>query len=184
MLFPRLCPALPVKFLPLFIAKSNQSKLSSPAVACSVVRFTIRNMSSLPHLPSPHRDFVPYLARNPTSSVAELFGPYNEFQAKLREIYAQFRDDPLIQDPLVNAVPIFDGHEDNLRIRARSLDDEMENQKYIMPLTQRIESLLPSGGVRTIFPATIRSRFHMTKIHCKKNREASLHQRFCPSDAE
>lgn len=88
----------------------------------------------LPKLPAPHKDFIPYLAKHPEKSIAELTAPYNVYEAKLREGFAQYREHDSLQDVHVNAVPIFDGHEDHVRIRSRDMDDEAKNQKFIMPL--------------------------------------------------
>lgn len=98
---------------------------------------------SLPDLPSPHASFIPYLAKNTEKSLPDLLQPYKDFEGKLREGFAQHRDHETLQDRLVNAVPIYTGHEDTLRIRARNLDDEVENQKYIFPL--RTDDRKPHG---------------------------------------
>lgn len=82
---------------------------------------------SLPDLPSAHAAFIPYLEKNADKSIPDLLQPYKEFEAKLRKGFAQHRDHDLLQDRLVNAVPIYAGHEDSLRIQARNLDDEAEN---------------------------------------------------------
>ena len=89
---------------------------------------------NLPDLPSPHTSFITYLAKNVDKPIPDLLQPYKDFEGKLREGFAQHRNHELLQDRLVNAVPIYTGHEDSLRIRARSLDDEVENQKYLFPL--------------------------------------------------
>ena len=88
-------------------------------------------------LPSPHKEFIPYVTKHPHTLVTDLVLPYNNYEAKLREGFAQHRDHALLQDPYVNAVAIFAGNEADLKIRARSLDDEVENQKYIFPLTKK-----------------------------------------------
>ncbi|MCJ1245260.1 hypothetical protein MMC30_002463 [Trapelia coarctata] len=99
---------------------------------------------SLPDLPSPHASFILYLAKNADKPIPDLLQPYKDFEGKLREGFAQHRHHELLQDRLVNAVPIYTGHEDSLRIRARSLDDEGENQKYIFLL--RNEDRKPDGA--------------------------------------
>lgn len=111
---------------------------------------TTMSTFSLPDLPSPHGDFIPYLAKNADKPIPDLLQPYKDFEGKLREGFAQHRDHELLQVRLVNAVPIYTGHEESLRIRARSLDDEVENQKYIFPL--RNEDRKPAGA-----PAVVRS---------------------------
>ena len=88
----------------------------------------------LPSVPASHKDFVKYIGESPRTSIQDFVRPYNDFEAKLREGFAQHRDHQAIQDPNVNAVPIFDGREDLLCIKARSLNNEVENEKFIMPL--------------------------------------------------
>ena len=89
----------------------------------------------LPDVPVPHRDFTAYLAKHPELPLSQLVSPYNEFEGKLREVYAQSPDHPAIQDPHVNIVPVFNGHEDTIRIRARDpASDAVEAEKFIMPL--------------------------------------------------
>ena len=103
-------------------------------------------MASLPKLPATHSHFIPYLKNNPKTPLSALVKPYSDYEAKLREIFAQSRDDPLIQDPKVNVVPVFEGHQQDLCIRARALDDDLENRKYIMPLKDR----KPDGAPGTV----------------------------------
>ena len=90
--------------------------------------------SELPELPARHKDFIPYLAKYPEKPIAELTAPYNAYEAKLREGFAQYREHDSLQGVNVNTVPIFDGYEDHVRIRSRKLDDEANNQRFIMPL--------------------------------------------------
>ncbi|MCJ1478366.1 hypothetical protein MMC13_007046 [Lambiella insularis] len=92
---------------------------------------------NLPDLPSPHETFIPYLAAHPKTPIIDLVQPYKEYESKLREGFAQHREHPQLQDPYVNVVPVFAGHETDLRIRARSLDDDAGNQKYIFPLSSK-----------------------------------------------
>ena len=88
----------------------------------------------LPKLPARHKDFIPYLAKHPEKPIAELTAPYNVYEAKLREGFAQCREHDSLQDVHVNTVPLFDGLEKHVRIRSRNIDDEANNQKFIMPL--------------------------------------------------
>ena len=89
---------------------------------------------AMPKLPVPHREFIRYISDCPRESIKELLQPYNEYEAKLREIFAQHRDDEILQNPQLNAIPIFDGHESLLQIKARQVNDEAANQQFIMPL--------------------------------------------------
>lgn len=66
----------------------------------------------------------------------ELMKPYREFEAKLRELYAQERDNPDLDDPYLNVLPLFTEDTPAIQTRARNLDDETQDEKdkYIMPL--------------------------------------------------
>jgi hypothetical protein len=92
---------------------------------------------ALPKLPGEIGDFVSQLAKNASGSVTEILKPYKKYEAVLRVLYAQDPNNAVLKDQHVNAVPIFAGRESNLKIRARSLESESENQKskYIMPLS-------------------------------------------------
>jgi len=91
----------------------------------------------IPKLPSRSvKDFIPYLSKNPNTPVAKLLEPYKSFEAELRKVYAQQPNHELLEDGTVNLVPIFDGNEHELKIRARSLDSESDDEKakFIMNL--------------------------------------------------
>jgi hypothetical protein len=88
----------------------------------------------LPQVPVEHSRFIDYLAGNESTQLRDLVKPYNEYEAKLREGFAQHRDHPVVEDPLINAVPIFTGSEGTLKIRARDPKQDPENGRYIMPL--------------------------------------------------
>ncbi|MCJ1387608.1 hypothetical protein MMC18_000451 [Xylographa bjoerkii] len=92
---------------------------------------------NLPDLPSPCHDFIPFLAKHPDTSVSDLIRPYKDYDSKVREGFAQHRDHDLLQDPRVNAVPIYAGHADTIKIRARSLDNDVANERYIFPLNSK-----------------------------------------------
>ena len=98
----------------------------------------------LPSVPAPHKDFIPHLSKRPNEPVANILSPYRIFERKLREGFAQHPQHDALKDPHINAIPVFNGHEGQLRIRARSLDDETENGKYIMPLS--LEDRKPHGA--------------------------------------
>lgn len=89
-----------------------------------------------PPLPASIKDFIPYIAKNPESPIRDLLGPFNVHEARLRQLYAQSADDELIKDPLVNTVPLYAGNEHNLKIRARDIGNDDENNKYILPLKE------------------------------------------------
>lgn len=108
--------------------------------------------SQLPKLPVAHDALVNYIAERPDTSLTELLGPYREFEAKLREIYAQERSNPILDDPHLNVLPLFTKDTPAIRVRARNLDDETQDQKdkYIMPLPA--DKRLPNGS-----PAVVES---------------------------
>src|SRR5436190_21888794 len=95
-------------------------------------------MAELPTLPAKHNDFVSYLAKNGQTPMAELLQPYRAYDAKIRELFAQKPDHPTLRNPLVNVVPLFEGHTDDIKIRARNLSSETttEMESYIMPLKE------------------------------------------------
>ena len=88
----------------------------------------------LPMVPVEHADFISYLGQHPETPVPKLLDPFKSYEGKLREIFAQQPKHEALRNPHVNTVPIFTGHQDLLKARARSLDDQSENEKYIMPL--------------------------------------------------
>lgn len=90
----------------------------------------------IPKLPAPIADFIPYLVKNSEKSTGDLVEPYKAFEAELRKVYAQQPSHDVVKDGKVNMVPLFAGHEKDLKIRARAPDTESEEErsKYIMPL--------------------------------------------------
>ena len=98
----------------------------------------------LPLLPARMEDFLPYLASQ--SKVAVALTPYKDYEAKLRKIFSQHRDSAILNDHHINTVPLFAGHEQSIKIRARELDQETdeEKDKYLLPLAASERS--PSGS--------------------------------------
>jgi hypothetical protein len=92
------------------------------------------------------RDFIPYLSKNPNTPIRSLLEPFKAFEGELRKVYAQQPSHEAIKDGTVNLVPIFAGHEHELKIRARSIDNETEDEKsrFIMPLA--VEDRKSSGA--------------------------------------
>ncbi|KAF2273661.1 ankyrin repeat protein [Westerdykella ornata] len=92
--------------------------------------------STLPDVPVKHSDFIPYIASNPQKRLPELLEPFKQYDAKLRQVFAQEPDHPALADNYLNIVPLFDGHQKDVTIRARNLDAETQEEKdrYIMPL--------------------------------------------------
>ncbi|KAF2817234.1 ankyrin repeat protein [Mytilinidion resinicola] len=92
--------------------------------------------TTLPEVPAKHDGFIPFVASHPDKSIVELLEPYKQYDAKLREIYAQEPQHPALANPFVNVVPLFNGHEADLKVRARDLSSESaeEKDRYIMSL--------------------------------------------------
>jgi len=90
----------------------------------------------LPDVPAKHADFIPYIKSHSSTPLIELLEPYKQYDATLREIFAQEPEHSSLSDEHLNVVPVFDGHEQDLRIRARDLESEIdeEKEKYLMPL--------------------------------------------------
>jgi hypothetical protein len=95
--------------------------------------------STLPHVPVKHKDFIPYLVSNFPKPLIELLEPFKQYDAKLREVFAQEPGHLALADPHLNVVPVFNGHEKDVKIHARDLRTESveEKEKYIMPLKSR-----------------------------------------------
>ncbi|CEL11948.1 hypothetical protein ASPCAL15042 [Aspergillus calidoustus] len=108
---------------------------------------------TLPSVPVKHADLVEYLLSHPDEPVRDLFKPYNDYDAVLRQIFAQEPDHPVIADGLLNVVPLYDverGGAADLRIRARNLATESDDvkTKYIMPLSD--EDRRPDGSFAVV----------------------------------
>ncbi|KAH7026489.1 uncharacterized protein B0I36DRAFT_273482 [Microdochium trichocladiopsis] len=94
--------------------------------------------TELPKLPAAHNELANYIASNPDTPLTKLMAPYREFEAHLREVYAQDRSNPLLTDPYLNVLPLFTKDTPNIKTRARNLDAESEEEKgrYIMALPE------------------------------------------------
>ncbi|KAI1826431.1 ankyrin repeat protein [Xylaria intraflava] len=92
--------------------------------------------SELPKLPVAHNELANYIAQRPNTPLVELLEPYRKFEAKLRELYAQDRDNTILDDPFLNVLPLFTEDTPAIQIRARNPDMETQDQKdkYIMSL--------------------------------------------------
>jgi hypothetical protein len=96
-----------------------------------------QSLIEIPKLPTPVKDFIPYLSKNENTPITTLLEPYKAYESALRQVYAQQPDNEAVKDGDVNLVPLFpDGPETNLKIRARSIDTESdeEKSKYLMAL--------------------------------------------------
>lgn len=93
-------------------------------------------VKDLPQLPAAHSELATYLAKNPTTPMATLMEPYRKYEAQLRQVYAQDRNNPVLDDPYLNVLPLFTEHTAEIKTRARNLEAESqeEKEKYIMAL--------------------------------------------------
>lgn len=82
--------------------------------------------------------------------MAEIMEPYRNYEARLREIYAQDRQNPILNDPYLNVVPLFTEDTAKITTRARELSAESEDEKsrYIMPLPA--DKRRPHGSPATV----------------------------------
>ncbi|KAF2109716.1 hypothetical protein BDV96DRAFT_502176 [Lophiotrema nucula] len=93
--------------------------------------------STLPEVPAKHSDFISYINSNPKTSLPELLEPFKQYDAKLREVFAQEPDHPALKDQYLNITPVFvDGQEKDVKIHARDLEAETveEKERYVMTL--------------------------------------------------
>jgi ankyrin repeat protein len=88
--------------------------------------------------------------RQSQQPIVETLEPYKKYDARLRELYAREPGNGALRDPLLNAVPLFDSDGPPLKIRARQLqlESEEEKQKYIMPLQP--DNRKPDGASATV----------------------------------
>lgn len=102
--------------------------------------------STLPDVPFKHSDFISYIEKHPEKPLSEIVEPYKQYDAKIREVFAQEPHHPALADPHLNVVPVFDGHEQSLKIQARNLENETqeEKDKYVMQLDE--SARLPTGS--------------------------------------
>lgn len=104
----------------------------------------------LPELPARHADIVDYIADNPEKPMSDIMDPYRKYEAELRTIFAQHRDDPRLKDPYVNVLPLFTDKTARITTRARDLATETQEEKdrYIMALPD--DKRRPHGSPATV----------------------------------
>lgn len=78
--------------------------------------------SVLPEVPAKHADFISYVQSHADTPLSELLEPYKKYDAKLREVFAQEPEHPALADQHLNVVPVFDGQQEDVKIRARDLE--------------------------------------------------------------
>lgn len=93
---------------------------------------------NLPTLPCSFETFPSYLQSATTQkAVTEALGPFLDYEAKLRQIFAQEPNHPAVSED--HLVPVFRDGVSNFTIRARDLDAESpaEKEKYLLPLSKK-----------------------------------------------
>jgi len=115
------------------------------------------SMLPLPRLPTRPEGLISYLSDHPTMPLRDLIAPFQEHDFKLRQVFAQQPNHPAIQDSHV--LPLFSGHEQQVKIRARDVaaEPEIERQRYLMPLT---ESDRKADGAPAVVPSLEEFRNH------------------------
>lgn len=104
----------------------------------------------LSELPAPHSELVSYIADNPETPMTQIMAPYREYESKLRSLFAQNREDPRLEDPYINVLPLFTDKTSRITTRARDLASESqeEKDKYIMALPD--DKRRPHGSPATV----------------------------------
>ncbi|KZL67095.1 ankyrin repeat protein [Colletotrichum tofieldiae] len=94
------------------------------------------SVPELQALPVPHRDLVNYIHSHPEKKMVEILDPYRKYEAQLRSVFAQDRQNPCLSDPHINLLPLFTEDTQNIKTRARFLAAETQEEKdrYIMSL--------------------------------------------------
>jgi hypothetical protein len=107
----------------------------------------------LPQIPAPIKEFIPYFSQHTELSNHDLVEPFKVYENELRKIYAQQPQHEAVADGLTNLVPVFAGHESQLKIRARDLASETaeDKDKFIMPLKQKERKANGSQAVVSSF---------------------------------
>jgi hypothetical protein len=93
-------------------------------------------MADFPKLPVTHSELPKYIFDHKEKPIAEILEPYRQYEANLRTVYAQDRQNPILEDPYLNVVPLFTEDTKFITTHARNLEAESEEEKskYIMAL--------------------------------------------------
>ncbi len=107
---------------------------------------------SIPSLPVPLAGLVKHIDQHPDTPMVELLEPYRQYEAQLRQAFAQDPENEALKDPHVNVLPLYTEDTPAIKIRARNLavESKEEKSKYIMPLPADIRR--PDGS-----PAVVQS---------------------------
>ncbi|KAL6855852.1 ankyrin [Trichoderma novae-zelandiae] len=111
-------------------------------------------LADFPKLPASQADLVNYIAQNPGKPMVEIMEPYRRYEAHLRSVFAQDRENPILKDPYLNVVPLFTDATKSITVRARDLASESEEEKsrYIMALPD--DKRRPHGSPATVADLT------------------------------
>lgn len=93
-------------------------------------------MSGFPELPVAPEHLATYIAEHPETPLTEIMAPYRKYEAHIRGVFAQDRQNPALDDPHINLLPLFTQDTPKITTRARDLNAETEEEKskYIMAL--------------------------------------------------
>ncbi|KAH8717239.1 Uncharacterized protein HC256_001939 [Beauveria bassiana] len=107
-------------------------------------------MEALPNLPAPHGQLARYISENVDKTMIDIMEPYRKYEAGLRGMFAQDRQNPALNDPHINVLPLFTDDTSRITTRARDLASESEEEKsrYIMALPD--EQRRPHGSPATV----------------------------------
>ncbi|KAK6542483.1 hypothetical protein TWF694_006436 [Orbilia ellipsospora] len=97
---------------------------------------------TLPALPAAPASFLTYVTSKVDSNepLREIIQPYLKYESKLRALFAQDPSNVALADNVVGLVPIYDGQEAAIKIQARDLEAESEDNrsKYLMALDKKM----------------------------------------------
>ncbi|KAL8870792.1 MAG: hypothetical protein Q9174_003245, partial [Haloplaca sp. 1 TL-2023] len=92
---------------------------------------------TLPKVPVPHERFISYINGKHGNDIQDAVAPYNDYEAKLREGFAQYRQHQSLQNPKINAIPIFKDGQDAVKVAPRDIDEKTHHDKHIIPLSAK-----------------------------------------------
>jgi len=74
---------------------------------------------NMPPLPVPQQQFIEHVAAHPSTPIPELLLPFQQYENELRKVFAQQPEHAVAKE--CSVVPVFGGHEQHVKIRARDL---------------------------------------------------------------
>ena len=102
----------------------------------------------LPKPPVPVHGLLNYIKKQELDKTepSKLFEPYREYDAKMREMYAQRPEQ--LSDGDINVLSVFDGPPLKTKTRDLALEDAREKERYIMPLSD--DDRHKNGSIATV----------------------------------